>query len=102
MLARQIETLPRDTAGRRLLFEPKWDGFRALTIVDRHGAVGIYSRRGTALTRGFPEVVAAASTHLPTSTVLDGELVCWQGAGWISVGYSGGTTSPPKPRQHWL
>lgn len=77
MQARQIDALPTRLSGRRLLFEPKWDGFRALTIVDRHGDVGIYSRRGTALKQGFPEIAGAAFVYIPHNTVLDGELVCW-------------------------
>lgn len=78
MLAKQIDALPARLAGRRLLFEPKWDGWRALTTVDRRGEIGIWSRRGTAYKKSFPEVVSAAKKHLPPDTVIDGELVCWR------------------------
>lgn len=78
MLAKQIDALPTRLAGRRLLFEPKWDGWRALTTVDRHGEIGVWSRRGTAYKKSFPEVVFAAKNYLPPDTVIDGELVCWR------------------------
>src|SRR5579875_2731578 len=78
MLARHIDALPTRLSGRQLLFEPKWDGWRALTTVDKNGAVGIWSRRGTAYKKSFPEVVFAAKNHVPPDTVVDGELVCWR------------------------
>jgi len=76
MLAKQIEALPARPSDRRLLFEPKWDGFRAIVAVT--DGVEIYSRRGTVLTRGFPEVAAAVRAHLPAGSLVDGELVCWR------------------------
>ncbi|WP_336645045.1 ATP-dependent DNA ligase [Microbacterium sp. USHLN186] len=58
------------------VYEPKWDGFRMLIVVD--GAVSLWSRQGTDLTKRFPEIVAAADDHLPDGIILDGEAVIWR------------------------
>lgn len=58
--------------------EPKWDGYRALVAHRHGGAVEIRSRRGTDMTKAFPEIASAAWRDLPADTLLDGELVIWQ------------------------
>jgi ATP-dependent DNA ligase len=69
MLARSVSHLPD-----RMLYEPKWDGFRCIVFKD--GAeVELGSRNERPLTRYFPEVVAAAREHLPNRCVVDGEVV---------------------------
>ncbi len=69
MLARSVPDIP---PGR--LYEPKWDGFRA--IVFRDGPeVEIGSRNTKPITRYFPEVVAAVLAELPERSVVDGEIV---------------------------
>jgi ATP-dependent DNA ligase len=56
------------------LFEPKWDGFRA--IVFRSGSdVAIQSKAGQPLGRYFPELVEAARSVSMKKFVLDGEIV---------------------------
>ena len=71
MLAKIAETLPE---GPGFLFEPKWDGFRA--IVFRHAAgVHIQSRDLKSLNRYFPELEKALVELLPRGCVLDGEIV---------------------------
>jgi ATP-dependent DNA ligase len=71
MLARAGEAIP---AGEGWLYEPKWDGFRALVF--REGArVEIASRSGQPLERYFPELVAALRDALPDRCVVDGEIV---------------------------
>jgi len=71
MLAKLTEELPVDGA---LLYEPKWDGFRA--IVFRGGAdVYIQSRDLRPLDRYFPELHEALISRLPPGCVLDGEVV---------------------------
>ncbi len=71
MLALRVGELPRDAGW---IFEPKWDGFRALIF--RDGAeTFIQSRDGKPLDRYFPEVVAAVEAALPQRCVLDGEIV---------------------------
>jgi len=68
--------LPPDDG--RWAYEPKWDGFRAVVHVNRR--VVVWSRRGTDLTERFPEVAGLASA-VPPDTVLDGELVVFDGGG---------------------
>ncbi len=69
MLAVAASGIPPDR-----LYEPKWDGFRA--IVFRDGPeVEIGSRSSKPITRYFPEVVAAVLGELPERCVVDGEIV---------------------------
>jgi ATP-dependent DNA ligase len=71
MLAKLADTLP---VGDGLLYEPKWDGFRA--IVFRGGEdVFIQSRDLRPLDRYFPELHDSLSAGLPEGCVLDGEIV---------------------------
>src|SRR5687767_10553811 len=71
MLAKLVDEIP--TAGG-LLFEPKWDGFRA--IVFRSGDdVYIQSRDLKPLDRYFPELHEALVERLPSGCVIDGEIV---------------------------
>jgi len=72
MLAKAVDSVP-DTPG--LLFEPKWDGFRAIVHVTSDG-VEIHGR-SKPLTRYFPELVAAFTGMQPC--VLDGEIVLRSG-----------------------
>jgi DNA ligase-1 len=58
------------------LVEWKWDGIRA-QLVHRSGATYLWSRGDELITHRFPEIVAAA-THLPSGTVLDGEILAFQ------------------------
>jgi ATP-dependent DNA ligase len=71
MLAKVSEQLPPDGDW---LFEPKWDGFRA--IVFRSGTdLYIQSRDLRPLDRYFPELHDALLGRLPDESVLDGEIV---------------------------
>jgi ATP-dependent DNA ligase len=71
MLAKLAGELP---ASDGWLFEPKWDGFRA--IVFRAGArFYIQSRELRPLDRYFPELHAALAASLPERCVVDGEIV---------------------------
>ena len=72
MLAKAVDAVP-DTPG--LLFEPKWDGFRAIVHVTADG-VEIHGR-SKPLTRYFPELVEAFTGMQPC--VLDGEIVLRSG-----------------------
>src|ERR1700704_1897985 len=70
MLAKLAEALPTGA----FLYEPKWDGFRA--IVFRGGSeVFIQSRDLRPLARYFPELHAALLERLPDGCVIDGEIV---------------------------
>jgi ATP-dependent DNA ligase len=71
MLAKLADELP---AGGPFLFEPKWDGFRA--IVFRGGSdVFIQSRDSRPFDRYFPELHEALLARLPEGCVIDGEIV---------------------------
>ena len=71
MLAKLVDEIPT-TSG--FLFEPKWDGFRA--IVFRTGDdVYIQSRDLKPLDRYFPELHEALIDRLPPDCVVDGEIV---------------------------
>ena len=71
MLAKVALTLP---SGDGFLFEPKWDGFRA--IVFRGGSdVYIQSRDLKPLDRYFPELHDSLLRLLPAGCVVDGEIV---------------------------
>jgi ATP-dependent DNA ligase len=71
MLAKRVDDLP---SGDGWLFEPKWDGFRALIFRDRD-EIEIQSREEKPLNRYFPELVETLRSQLPPRCVLDGEIV---------------------------
>ena len=71
MLAKTADTLPQ---GDEFLFEPKWDGFRAIVFCSG-GLVHIQSRDSKPLDRYFPELHAHFAATLPDGCVLDGVLV---------------------------
>ena len=72
MLASLAEALPEQGD---FLFEPKWDGFRA--IIYRGGGADLYmqSRDSRPFDRYFPELRQALLDRLPEHCVLDGEIV---------------------------
>jgi ATP-dependent DNA ligase len=72
MLAKLAEELP---PGDGFLFEPKWDGFRALVFRGGDEGVFIQSRDLRPLDRYFPELHEALLAALPDGCVLDGEIV---------------------------
>ncbi len=71
MLAKLAESLPADG---EFLFEPKWDGFRAIVF---RGASDVYmqSRDLKPLDRYFPELHQSLLDLLPAGCVVDGEIV---------------------------
>ena len=71
MLAKVADTVPD---GQGFLYEPKWDGFRAL-VYRRAGDAYIQSRDLRPLDRYFPEVHEAVLEQCPDGCVLDGEIV---------------------------
>jgi ATP-dependent DNA ligase len=71
MLAKIADSLPGEPG---FLFEPKWDGFRA--IVFRTGEQTLLQSRDLKpLNRYFPELETALHDALPSGCVLDGEIV---------------------------
>ena len=71
MLAKRVAELP---AGGGYIFEPKWDGFRALVFRDGDEIL-IQSRDEKPLNRYFPELLEPLQAQLPERCVLDGEIV---------------------------
>jgi len=71
MLAKAADALPD---GDGWLYEPKWDGFRALVFRDGDEIL-IQSRDLKPLDRYFPELHAPLLASIPDRCVLDGEVV---------------------------
>ncbi len=61
-------------SSRDWLFEPKWDGFRAICFL-QDGAVRFVSRNRKSLTKRFPDLQRIAKSIRADSVVLDGEIV---------------------------
>jgi ATP-dependent DNA ligase len=75
MEARLVAELPNNTGWQ---YEPKWDGFRCLAFKNK-SKVDLRAKSGKALTRYFPEVVAALQAMKFERFVLDGELLIVRG-----------------------
>lgn len=71
MLSQAQEEMP---SGGGWLYEPKWDGFRAIVFREKD-KVHICSRRGQPLERYFPEVIAGLKKSLPEEVICDGEII---------------------------
>ena len=71
MLAKRVSELP---AGDGWVFEPKWDGFRALVFRDGDEVL-IQSRDEKSFNRYFPELIEPLRSQLPARCALDGEIV---------------------------
>ena len=78
MLAVSTDTLP---TGEGWVYEPKWDGFRAIVTVSG-GDVSFKSRNDNDLTQRFGDVARAAALAIRSSdVVLDGEICALDEAG---------------------
>src|SRR3954471_1039846 len=71
MLAKIADALPEADG---FLFEPKWDGFRAIVFRGNDG-VRIQSRDLKPLNRYFPELEKQLVEQLPKGCIVDGEVV---------------------------
>lgn len=71
MLAKPAPDLPAEGGW---LYEPKWDGFRAVIFRDGSELL-IQSRDGKPLDRYFPELAGPLLANTPPRCVLDGEIV---------------------------
>src|SRR5436190_3936263 len=68
----------------QLVYEPKYDGIRAIAEVGASQPVRLWSRLGNEKTRQFPEIVAALqkwARRLKEPVILDGEIVALDGQG---------------------
>src|SRR5687768_1704577 len=71
MEAKLVSEIP---TGEGWLYEPKWDGFRAVAF--RNGSrIEVQSKSGQPLARYFPDVVESLRALKPAKFVLDGEIV---------------------------
>jgi ATP-dependent DNA ligase len=70
MLAKSVKNVPEGD----YLYEPKWDGFRAIVFRDGD-EVELGSRNERPLTRYFPDIVEIVKASLPERCVVDGEIV---------------------------
>jgi ATP-dependent DNA ligase len=79
-LAKPVRAIPGAAAlPGGCVYEPKWDGYR-LVVVRSGTSTRAWSKQGRDLTDRFPDVVAAAVAQVPAGTVLDGEVVVWNGS----------------------
>jgi ATP-dependent DNA ligase len=79
-LAKPVRTIPPPNAlvgGCR--YEPKWDGYRLVIVRDAR-RTRLWSKQGRDLTDRFPDVAASALAQVPAGTVVDGEVVVWNGS----------------------
>jgi bifunctional non-homologous end joining protein LigD len=68
----------------QLVYEPKYDGIRAIAEIEPNGPVRLWSRLGNEKTSQFPEIAEALrkwSRRLPAPVVLDGEIVALDATG---------------------
>src|SRR5688572_29349645 len=75
MLAKRVSELP---TGDEWMFEPKWDGFRALVFRDGDEIL-LQSRDEKPLNRYFPELIEQLKAQLAPRCALDGEVVVARG-----------------------
>ncbi len=66
----------RETSVNDWQLEWKWDGIRG-QLIHRGSGVYLWSRGEELVNDSFPELVDVAGA-LPSGSVLDGELICWQ------------------------
>ena len=66
----------RETSANEWQLEWKWDGIRG-QLIHRGSGVYLWSRGEELVNESFPELVEVAQA-LPSGSVLDGELICWQ------------------------
>jgi ATP-dependent DNA ligase len=71
MLAKAVSVLPADDGW---LFEPKWDGFRAIIFRDGD-EIYTQSRDLKPLDRYFPEIADPFRASMPQRCIVDGEIV---------------------------
>jgi bifunctional non-homologous end joining protein LigD len=57
------------------LFELKWDGYRAIVIIERDGALHVVSRKGNDFLSKFPELTTLADAFSERPLIIDGEIV---------------------------
>jgi bifunctional non-homologous end joining protein LigD len=62
------------------VFEIKWDGYRAIAEINKHGANRLYSRNGLTFDKAYPKVFDAL-TSIKKNCIVDGEIVVFDDNG---------------------
>lgn len=65
----------RPFSSKEWLFEPKLDGIRTISIMDKNGGLRLLSRRGNNVTTKYPEIIADLTQRSLEGNIMDGELV---------------------------
>lgn len=78
-MLRHFEPMPptlvqKPFSSQQWLFEPKWDGWRAMCFV-KDGEAHFVSRKQNSLNERFPQLKDAGKVIQATTAVLDGEIV---------------------------
>jgi ATP-dependent DNA ligase len=81
MLCKEADVMPED--GDPWVLEPKYDGWRAVIVIEPTGVVVYGGRNGNRYTGQVPYIEEALRGALPVNTVLDGELT--HPSGWGAV-----------------
>jgi bifunctional non-homologous end joining protein LigD len=86
------------------LYELKWDGYRAIAVIERGGRVTLTSRNGKDFLAKFPELLNLADAFSERPVIVDGEIVVLDDQGRPSFqalqnrldryGHSGGAERP--------
>lgn len=92
-LARPAKKLP---VGAGWVYEPKWDGFRAIVFVDGED-ISLQSRSGKPLRRYFPELTFPEGRY-----ILDGEIVLFDAEGRQDFDALGQRIHPAETRINLL
>jgi DNA ligase D-like protein (predicted 3'-phosphoesterase) len=82
MLARSVQKPP---SSADYIYEVKWDGIRAMITLDE-GAIRIHGRNRMDITNQFPELLIPDQAFRATSALFDGEIVCLETDGSLTLG----------------
>lgn len=81
----------------RMAYEVKWDGIRALIVLDEAGKVTILNRRLRDITFRYPDIVVQVEASFTTPIVLDGEIVAYGSDGKPSFALAAQRDAVTKP-----
>ena len=77
-LAPMLATLGTEAFDREgWIFEPKWDGVRAIAICEQHDTA-LFSRNKREITKTYPELAGLHDRLVAVDAILDGEIVTMQ------------------------
>jgi hypothetical protein len=80
------------------IFEPKLDGYRAITVIDSTGKARLWSRNYLPLEPKFPTIQDTVNQLKLRSTILDGEIVALEKTVYPAFSYcNNGRNARPLP-----